>query len=377
MKKIFLSVGLLLIVSVLLGGCSTHLRNRAPVADAGNDRQVNLNATVTLDGSDSVDEDGDKLTYKWEMLSTPSGSKAALSSTTDVKPTFVIDVRGDYTLQLVVNDGTEDSDADEVLITTETLPTRQGMIINHLCTDIDQIPVTWINRAKKDLYIAYEHTSHGSQLITGMDELDEFMGGEGVYVFNDAGSGDALRLDDQFAGGTDLGDSSWADDTESYLKAHPDCNVVMWSWCGQVSDASEAVIDTYLSRMSGLEKEYPDVSFVYMTGHTDGTGLSGDLHIRNQQIRNYCSANNKILYDFEDIESYDPDGKYFGDKSVDDGCNYDPSGNWATEYQNSHKKGVDWYDCSSAHSQPVNANMKAYAAWWLFARIAGWDGESS
>jgi len=29
---------------------------------------------------------------------------------------------------------------------------------------------------------------------------------------------------------------------------------------------------------------------------------------------------------------------------------------------------------SPAHSQPLNANLKAFAAWWLFARLAGWPG---
>ena len=48
--------------------------------------------------------------------------------------------------------------------------------------------------------------------------------------------------------------------------------------------------------------------------------------------------------------------------------------NWATEWQNAHTQGTDWYNCSSAHSQPLNANQKAYAAWWLWARLAGWDG---
>jgi hypothetical protein len=27
----------------------------------------------------------------------------------------------------------------------------------------------------------------------------------------------------------------------------------------------------------------------------------------------------------------------------------------------------------TSHSQPLNANQKAYAAWWLWARLAGWD----
>jgi hypothetical protein len=103
--------------------------------------------------------------------------------------------------------------------------------------------------------------------------------------------------------------------------------------------------------------------------------------LRNQQIRDYVIANDKILYDFADIESWDPDGAYYGDRLVTDACNYDSDGdgdvdiydrNWAIDWQNnpSHKEGVDWYDCSSAHSEPLNANQKAYAAWALWTQIA-------
>jgi uncharacterized protein YjdB len=132
--------------------------------------------------------------------------------------------------------------------------------------------------------------------------------------------------------------------------------------------------------MSSLESEFPKVKFVYMTGHLDGTGINGTLNIRNQQIRNFCRSNNKILYDFADIESYDPDGTYYLDKGANDNCDYDSNGdgirdrNWATVWQNAHTINADWYNCSSAHSQPLNANRKAYAAWWLFARLSGWNG---
>ena len=262
-------------------------------------------------------------------------------------------------------------------VTPTTTPSTASMIIDHSCTDLHSIPQEWIEQAKSDLHIAYGHTSHGSQVTDGMSGLVDFAGE--LYSWNEDGSGGALQLKDGGLGeASDLGApdfTAWEATTREYLGSHPATNVVMWSWCGQVSSATSDDIDTYLGLMSGLESDYPGVRFVYMTGHTDGTGLSGNLHVRNQQIRDYCAVNNKILYDFEDIESYDPDGSYFGDKYVTDSCDYD-GGNWAIEWQDSHVEGVDWYECSSAHSQPLNANLKAYAAWWLWARLAGWDDNS-
>jgi len=267
--------------------------------------------------------------------------------------------------------------ANTPISTPSNTPSTASMIIDHSCTDLDSIPQDWISQAKSDLHIAYGHTSHGSQVTDGMSGLADFAGD--LYSWNEDGSGGALHLKDGGLGeASDLGNpdfTAWESTTREYLGSHPSTNVVMWSWCGQVSDATSDDIETYLSLMSGLEQDYPDVRFVYMTGHTDGTGLGGNLHVRNQQIRDYCAANDKILYDFEDIESYDPDGSYFGDKYVTDSCDYD-GGNWAVEWQDSHEEDIDWYACSAAHSQPLNANMKAYAAWWLWTRLAGWDGNS-
>ena len=124
--------------------------------------------------------------------------------------------------------------------------------------------------------------------------------------------------------------------------------------------------------MNMLETSYPDVFFVYMTGHVD-IDYDADQKAACQAIRDYCTANNKVLYDFADIEHYDPDGTYF--EYVNDYCNYYDSdlaqlGNWASEWQASHTEGADWYDCGAAHSLPLNANQKAYAAWALWCAIA-------
>jgi hypothetical protein len=254
-------------------------------------------------------------------------------------------------------------------------------VIDHTGINLSAIPLEWINTAKTNLHIAYGHTSHGSQITDGMSGLVSFKGS--AYAWNNGGTDGALDLHDYAMPG-DLGNpnfTQWEVETRNYLASNSDVNVIIWSWCGEVSGASEENINTYLNLMTGLEEDFPGVTFVYMTGHLDGTELTGNLHIRNEQIRTYCKNNKKFLFDFADIESYNPDGDYFGDKIPNDNCDYDSNNdgtreaNWAIEWQNSHSEGVGWYSCGSAHSQPLNANMKAYAAWHLWARIAGWNGD--
>jgi hypothetical protein len=355
--------------------------NHQPIADAGTDQTITAPNTVQLDGGGSSDSDGDALTYLWAFLARPAGSGASLSDATSVDPTFVADLAGTYRLELTVHDGTVSSSPDTVTVMAGAVVTEK--IADHLCTDLDRVPATWIEAAKSNLHVAYGHTSHGSQIITGMNGLDAFRGGTGLYSWNDGPQAGALDIDDSFAPG-DLGNPdriTWEARTRTYLAdpANSDVNVVMWSWCGQAS-TSIANIDIYLNLMEGLIADFPNVTFVFMTGHLDGGGLTGQLHLANEHIRAHCRAHGRVLFDFADIETYDPDGTWFGDRIPNDNCDYDTDGNgsrdgnWALEWQSSHAEGVDWYDCGGAHTQSLNSNLKAYAAWWMFARIAGWDG---
>jgi len=147
-----------------------------------------------------------------------------------------------------------------------------------------------------------------------------------------------------------------------------DINLVMWSWCAGVSDNNAEGIDAYLNAMNDLESDYPDVLFVYMTGHLDGGGPSGNLYIRNNQIRDYCEANDKILFDFADIESYDPDGTYYPDGT--DWCEWCET--WCATHTCPELDCIDDDNC--AHSVCFNCYQKGRAFWWMMARIAGWSG---
>ncbi len=264
----------------------------------------------------------------------------------------------------------------------------ESVIVDHNHTDITAIPQSAIAQAKQTLHIAYGHTSHGSQLTTGMTGLVSFANGGGLglslpdnfFAWDNGGTDGALDLHDYAMGG-DVGYyPQWVDNTRAYLDdpENADVNVIIWSWCGQVDDKYAAgTLDTeYLTPMAQLEADYPDVTFVYMTGHVD-IDDDADNKAANQVIRDFCENNGKVLFDFADIEHYDSDGQYF--EYVDDDCSYYDGprgtylGNWAVAWQDAHVEGQDWYDCSSAHSEPLNANRKAYAAWWLWARLGGWD----
>ena len=274
-------------------------------------------------------------------------------------------------------------------------------IIDHTCTDLGKVPSYWVDQAKSMLKLSYGHTSHGSQLVTGISTLNGWLGCScsscsstgctscqygycddySHYKYGGANPiappGVLSLWDGKPEGASDLGNpdrTTWEVATRAMLNdpRYSNRNVVMWSWCGQ-ADTTAANIQIYLDLMSGLERDYPGVTFVYMTGHLVGTGVNGTLNQRNNQIRSHCQANNCVLFDFADIESYDPDGNEFLSLNADDGCNY-TGGNWATEWCAAHSGSELCATCSCAHSQPLNCNLKGRAFWWMMARLAGWNG---
>ncbi len=262
---------------------------------------------------------------------------------------------------------------------------QQPIIIDHTCTDINIIPPEWILEAKDLLRMAYWHASHGKQIIRGMNVLDN----DSLYSWNEDGSGGALALHSIeiqiILGYPDFDD--WEAEVRTDLEnGESDKNVIMLAWSYQLWYATEAEINTTLSLMDGLEDDYPDITFIYMTGPLDGLGAAGNVRARNNQIRDYCNTNGKILYDFADIESWDPDWTSFVDKFPDEDCNYDSDippdevqdANWADEWLAANPGSdldVEVGQCAVCpHSQQLNCMLKSRAFWWMMARLAGWPG---
>ncbi|PSP22408.1 hypothetical protein BRC61_04785, partial [Halobacteriales archaeon QH_10_65_19] len=102
--------------------------NTPPTADAGDDQTVEEQATVTLDGSDSSDPDGDSLSYSWRQT---AGPDVTLTDADTATPEFTapdVDDPTDLTFELTVDDG-DASETDRTVVTvtnSNTPPTADA-----------------------------------------------------------------------------------------------------------------------------------------------------------------------------------------------------------------------------------------------------------
>jgi len=93
--------------------------NLPPTAEAGGNRITVTGNPVGITGQ-GTDPDGDPLTYSWTVIAQPSGVNVDLVPDNARSTEFTPPVDGQYSLQLVVNDGSLQSAPDVLVITTYT-----------------------------------------------------------------------------------------------------------------------------------------------------------------------------------------------------------------------------------------------------------------
>jgi chitinase len=109
------------LAAALLAACSSKSSSEpsacdgpSPVAIAGPDRTLARGAQVQLEAGSGAAEG--PVTYVWRLDSIPPGSGAALSSSSDARPTFTADAAGVYVVSLTVQDGCATSAPDLAVI---------------------------------------------------------------------------------------------------------------------------------------------------------------------------------------------------------------------------------------------------------------------
>lgn len=132
--------------------------NRAPTANAGSDQTVeSLSASgsqVTVDGSASLDADGDQLSYEWRQGATLLGTSASLSTNLPL---------GSHTLTLTVKDsfGIASEDAVTVKVVDTTAPSIVGEAT-------DKTVLGPPNHQMVDVLISYEATDAVSAVSSSL-----------------------------------------------------------------------------------------------------------------------------------------------------------------------------------------------------------------
>ena len=275
------------------------------------------------------------------------------------------------------------------------------------------IPAEFIHKARTELVVAYQHTSHGTHVSRGAFGLQDYKeGDQQLFGISETTDPDRLEfrdyaLEDYAPDGVtaidhSVDETAFIQTTRNYLDApeNASVNVVMWSWCNIAGHDPEG---NYLPGMDSLISEYGaggskigagegqreiPVSFIYMTGHANKNANTGPLNPKEQAalINAYCTSHQRFCLDYYSIDTHDMEDSYYEDAG-DDGDSDSYGGNFYLDWQNAHALGEDYFEnkrtpggdvATGAHnSQHITANRKAYAFWWILARMAGWEGSTS
>jgi hypothetical protein len=249
-----------------------------------------------------------------------------------------------------------------------------GLVIDHNCIELSTIPDTWIDDAQANAKIHYAHTSHGGQITRGLELVEavdtkynharatlSLPDEDGALCLFDGNGEDTYITPDEYWE-TPAGLAS----TQATIDANPEFTVSLWSWCTQLDYYSQEDTQDYLDAMTGLEAANPSITFVYMTCNAQGTGENGyNRFLNNQLIREHCQNNDKVLFDFADLDAWSN-----GDHSTYDYVDDTVTHHVPVEHP-------DFNGNEAGHTTLTSCEQKGRAFWWMVAMLAGWNAPTT
>jgi len=181
--KLLLLIAATIILTACGGGGSSNPgtdappANKLPVANAGSDKTVQVNQSVTITGT-GTDSDGKIVSYQWKKGSKVLASMASFSYT----PTVV----GADTLTFTVtdNDGATASDSMKV---TVNVPTHKGNISLLYDNHSNIAKIKWDENTYQDIdgYVVQKQELANRSLNGSWIEIRRFLPGSGNYLIQD------------------------------------------------------------------------------------------------------------------------------------------------------------------------------------------------
>lgn len=253
------------------------------------------------------------------------------------------------------------------------------IIIDHTTTDISSIPTNIIDSVKQNIKLQWCGQSHSHQITSGLNLLEiespgfdvtigevelpqangTFSVMEGLSMFGQCGN---CCFEYIYPHEYWSGPNAYGNLVQTFVTCHPTINVSGFVWCGECEDNSSEYIEAYLDSLSDYEERYPDIRFIYATNHAQTNGALGhNRYLRNEQIRQYCIANKKILYDFGDLDCW-----YNGEFNY-----YIYDGDTVPLQHSQYAQDIVY------HTTEESCKIKARATWYLMAKLAGWESENA